>query len=107
MFSHKNRLSSLSQIESTDSISAVLLDIVCKSTFRKLKGTDVSTVENNLNRKVEGALEIEAETKGAEETENDSNVGAMCQITYHHFRSRIEVILAETQNIAIRCGGDP
>ena len=44
---------------------------------------------------------------GAEETENDSNVGAMCQITYHHFRSRIEVILAETQNIAIRCGGDP
>ena len=51
--------------------------------------------------------EIEAKAKGAEETENDSNVGAMCQITYHHFISRIEVILAETQNIAIRCGGDP
>ena len=71
-----------------------------------MKGTDVSTVENNPNES-EGALEIEAKTKGAEETENDSNVGAMCQITYHHFRSRIEVILAETQNIAIRCGGDP
>ena len=52
-------------------------------------------------------LEIKAQTKGAEATENDSSVGAMCQITYHHLRSSIELLLAETQNIAIRYIGDP